>query len=311
MPVGYGKLLSNPRFHWKYRTEPELALQGRALDVPCGRVLGGTGSINGMLYVRGHRDDYDGWRDAGNPEWDYASVLPWFKRSEANARGADAFHGRDGPLAVADAPHRHPLADAFVAAAVEAGIRAQRRLQRRAAGRLRLLPVQYAARAAREHRHRVPGAVAQARKPPRRHRRARRPDRLRRPARGRRRLSPARRRIHGVRATRRAARRGDFQLPADPAALGRRRRTGAGRALDSGRRRPAGRGREPARPLSGERRRPVPRAGHAERRHAATPLACRDGRSRGGCAARARSPWRPMRAASSARRRTPRGPMRR
>ena len=121
MPVGYAKLLSNPRFHWKYRTEPELALQGRALDVPCGRVLGGTGSINGMLYVRGHRDDYDGWRDAGNPAWDYASVLPWFMRSEANARGADAFHGGDGPLAVADAPHRHPLADAFVAAAVEAG----------------------------------------------------------------------------------------------------------------------------------------------------------------------------------------------
>ena len=121
MPAGYAKLLSNPRFHWKYRTEPELALQGRALDVPCGRVLGGTGSINGMLYVRGHRADYDGWRDAGNPDWDYASVLPWFKRSEANARGADAFHGRDGPLTVADAPHRHPLADAFVAAAVEAG----------------------------------------------------------------------------------------------------------------------------------------------------------------------------------------------
>ena len=121
MPVGYAKLLSNPRFHWKYRTEPELALQGRALDVPCGRVLGGTGSINGLLYVRGHRDDYDGWRDAGNPEWDYDSVLPWFKRSEANTRGADAFHGGDGPLAVADAPQRHPLADAFVAAAVEAG----------------------------------------------------------------------------------------------------------------------------------------------------------------------------------------------
>ncbi len=123
MPAGYARLLSNPRFHWKYRTEPELALQGRALEVPCGRVLGGTGSINGMLYVRGHRDDYDGWCAAGNPGWDYASVLPWFIRSEGNARGADAFHGAAGPLAVADPPHRHPLADAFVAAAGEAGFR--------------------------------------------------------------------------------------------------------------------------------------------------------------------------------------------
>ena len=195
MPVGYAKLLSNPRFHWQYRTEPELALQGRALDVPCGRVLGGTGSINGMLYVRGHRDDYDGWRDAGNPEWDYASVLPWFRRSEANTRGADAFHGGNGP-----ARRRRCAAPPSARRRVRrgrrrSGISAQRRLQRRArrkdsattsatrcAGGARAPPPRTSRRrASGRTSHVVTDALADR-------------DRVRRPPRGRRRLSPARRR---------------------------------------------------------------------------------------------------------------------
>lgn len=121
VPVGYARLLSNPRYNWMYHTQPEPGLCGRVLDVPCGRTIGGTGSINGMIYVRGNQADYDDWRDAGNDGWGYEDVLPWFKRSEANTRGAGAFHGSDGPLTVADPPDRHPLADAFVEAAVEAG----------------------------------------------------------------------------------------------------------------------------------------------------------------------------------------------
>lgn len=121
IPIAYARLLGNPAYTWGYRTEPEPGLGGRVLDVPCGRVVGGTGAINGMIYIRGHAADYDAWRDAGNEGWSYADVLPWFRRSETNARGADAWRGGDGPLPVCDPPDRHPLADAFVAAAIEAG----------------------------------------------------------------------------------------------------------------------------------------------------------------------------------------------
>jgi choline dehydrogenase len=121
LPVGYARLLGDPAYNWMYRTEPEAALGGRVLEVPAGRTIGGTGSINGMIYVRGHRADYDGWRDAGNPGWGYDDVLPWFRKSERFGRGADAFHGGDGPLAVNEPPYRDALADAFVDAAVQAG----------------------------------------------------------------------------------------------------------------------------------------------------------------------------------------------
>lgn len=121
LPVGYAKLIGHPRHTWGYRSEAEGGLRARRLDVPAGRMVGGTGSLNGMLYVRGHPLDYDGWRDAGNPGWGYDDVLPWFRRSEANTRGADAWHGDAGPLPVTDPPQHHPLADAFIAAAAQAG----------------------------------------------------------------------------------------------------------------------------------------------------------------------------------------------
>ncbi len=121
VPIAYARLLSHPAYSWRYQTEPEPALGGRVLEVPCGRVVGGTGSINGMIYIRGHAADYDGWQMAGNDGWSYADVLPWFRRSECYMHGADAWHGGDGPLPVRDPPDRHPLADAFVRAAVEAG----------------------------------------------------------------------------------------------------------------------------------------------------------------------------------------------
>ena len=106
VPVGYAKLFGNPRYNWMYTTAPEPALNGRVLEQPCGRVIGGTGSINGMLHIRGQREDYDRWRDAGNPGWGWEDVQPWFEKSE---------------LAVSPPPQAHPLADAFIAAAAEAG----------------------------------------------------------------------------------------------------------------------------------------------------------------------------------------------
>ncbi|HVF64487.1 MAG TPA: GMC family oxidoreductase N-terminal domain-containing protein [Casimicrobiaceae bacterium] len=122
IPAGYAKLLSSARYNWLYRTEPESALGNRVLDVPAGRAIGGTGVINGMIYVRGQAADYDDWAAAGNDGWSYADVLPWFKRSEANTRGADAFHGVDGPMIVTD-PTPDALSRAFVEAGAEAGWR--------------------------------------------------------------------------------------------------------------------------------------------------------------------------------------------
>ncbi len=121
VPLGYGKLFENPALIWGHRIEPSPALGGRWLHQPRGRVLGGTGAINGMTYMRGSPALYDRWAAMGSPGWSYAELLPYFRKSEANARGADGHHGADGPMQVADGP-RHELVDAFVAAAAENGI---------------------------------------------------------------------------------------------------------------------------------------------------------------------------------------------
>ncbi len=122
MPAAVGSLLSGERFNWNYRSDPEPHLDGRRLTHPRGRVLGGSSSINGMVYIRGHALDYDGWAAMGLAGWSYAEVLPYFKRAEGHALGADPYHGADGPLAV-QAPNlaRSSLAERFVAAALEAG----------------------------------------------------------------------------------------------------------------------------------------------------------------------------------------------
>lgn len=108
-------------FDWDFATEPEEQLGGRRAYLPRGRVVGGTSSMNTQLYVRGHRYDYDTWKKLGNDGWGYDDVLPYFVRSEHNSRGASEFHGVDGPLAVSDAPSVHPLLDAWIDAAQEAG----------------------------------------------------------------------------------------------------------------------------------------------------------------------------------------------
>jgi choline dehydrogenase len=121
IPLGYTQTYTDPRVNWMFDSEPEKALKDRILYQPRGKVLGGTSSINGMVYMRGTPSDYDGWRQLGCEGWDWDSVLPFFKKAENQERGADEFHGTGGPLRVSN-PVRSPLGDAMVQAAIEAGI---------------------------------------------------------------------------------------------------------------------------------------------------------------------------------------------
>ena len=123
VPIGYGKSFYDPRVNWMYRTEPEPALAGRAGYWPRGKVLGGSSSINAMVFVRGQHEDFDAWHALGNAGWGWADVLPYFRKMEDRARGPDAWRGCGGPLAVADVTRDlHPLCDAFLRAGVEAGL---------------------------------------------------------------------------------------------------------------------------------------------------------------------------------------------
>ena len=122
VPMGFSRVYANPRVNWMYESEPEAQLNGRALYQPRGKVLGGTSSINGMVYMRGNAGDYDEWRQRGCTGWDWDSVLPYFKKAEHQERGASKFHGVGGPLHVSDQPYRFELADRLVEAAVQAGL---------------------------------------------------------------------------------------------------------------------------------------------------------------------------------------------
>ncbi|MFC0283298.1 choline dehydrogenase [Camelimonas abortus] len=121
MPAGVGKLIGGEFANWHYYTEPQQHLNGRKLFWPRGKVLGGSSSINGMVYIRGHARDYDQWRQMGNEGWSFAEVLPYFRRAESNQNGASAFHGGDGPLGVSNPPGTNVLFDAFVQAGLQAG----------------------------------------------------------------------------------------------------------------------------------------------------------------------------------------------
>ena len=121
IPVGYFKTMHNPKYDWCYRTEPEPNLNNRRIDWPRGKVLGGSSSLNGLLYVRGQKEDYDRWRQMGNPGWGWDDVLPLFRRSEDQEQGEDEFHGVGGPLSVSNMRLKRPICDAWVAAAQKAG----------------------------------------------------------------------------------------------------------------------------------------------------------------------------------------------
>lgn len=108
-------------FDWNYESEPEDGLDGRRMTLAHGRVLGGSSTINSMIYLRGSHADYDRWSSAGATGWDYDAVLPYFRRSERNDRGADDFHGDSGPQAVSNCRNRSALSEAFIDAATEAG----------------------------------------------------------------------------------------------------------------------------------------------------------------------------------------------
>ena len=122
IPIGYAKNMFNARVNWCFQTESEAGMADRAMYMPAGKVLGGSSSINGLLYVRGQRQDFDNWEALGNPGWGAQAVLPYFKRSEAQERGADAWHGSDGPLHVSNGRSANPLCDAFIAAAARCGV---------------------------------------------------------------------------------------------------------------------------------------------------------------------------------------------
>ncbi len=121
MPAGLDKLVRKKSVYWDYATVPEPQLNQRALWWPRGRVLGGSSSINAMCYIRGVPGDYDDWAAHGATGWNWDAVLPYFKRSEHNERGSDAWHGNDGPLYVSDLRHSNPLSHAFIKAGQQAG----------------------------------------------------------------------------------------------------------------------------------------------------------------------------------------------
>ncbi|MEO6856536.1 MAG: GMC family oxidoreductase N-terminal domain-containing protein, partial [Rhodoferax sp.] len=123
VPIGYGRTFNDPKLNWMYHTEPEAALAGRAAYWPRGKVLGGSSSINAMVYIRGHRGDFDDWAAEGNPGWGWSDVLPYFKKSEDHAWGASEFHGAGGPLRVSDISAKvHPLCGTFIEACKEQGL---------------------------------------------------------------------------------------------------------------------------------------------------------------------------------------------
>jgi len=122
VPVGYFKTLHNPMTDWCYKTEPDPGLSGRSIDWPRGKTLGGTSSINGLLYVRGQYQDYDHWRQLGNTGWSYEDVLPYFKRSEDQENGADDFHGKGGDLSVQNIRAKRDICEALIDAAEELGL---------------------------------------------------------------------------------------------------------------------------------------------------------------------------------------------
>jgi len=122
IPIGYAKTMFNPRVNWCFYTEPEPGMNGRKIYWPRGKTLGGSSAINGLISIRGQREDYDRWDAAGNPGWGYADLLPYFRRLEHAVDGDPAYHGTGGPLWCSPIRERHELIDAVIAAGTELGI---------------------------------------------------------------------------------------------------------------------------------------------------------------------------------------------
>ena len=122
VPVGYFKTMNNPKFDWMYQLEKDKGLNNRRIDWPRGKVLGGSSALNGLLYIRGDKHDYDNWEKLGNKGWSYKEVLPFFKKFECQENGEDQYHGVDGELKVSNLRLRRKIADLFIKASEEIGI---------------------------------------------------------------------------------------------------------------------------------------------------------------------------------------------
>ncbi len=123
IPLGYAKTFVNPKVNWMFDSEPEPNLNNRVMYQPRGKVLGGTSSINGMIYMRGNHADYDEWRQRGCEGWDWDSVLPYFRKAEDNERGDSEFHGSGGPLRVSNQPYEWEIGKVLLEACIQAGIK--------------------------------------------------------------------------------------------------------------------------------------------------------------------------------------------
>ena len=203
IPAGFIKLFHQPGLNWLYTQEPSEWTGGRRIVAPRGKTLGGSSSINGHIYNRGQRADYDGWAQRGNRGWGYADVLPYFKRLERRiGEGDDTFRGREGSLTITDIDQHHPLCEAFIAGAVCSGHSAQPGLQRRKPARHQLRAAHDPERPPHERGARVPASGDEAAEPLRVHASARHRDHLRGQARRRHPLSQGRteRPAHDVRA---------------------------------------------------------------------------------------------------------------
>jgi len=121
IPLGFGKTFADPSVNWCYETEPDAGAGGRKIYWPRGKVLGGSSSINGMVYIRGQHEDFDLWRQMGCAGWSAQDVLPYFKRAEHQVRGPDDWHGTEGPLVVSDVPDKHQICEAFIRACNDLG----------------------------------------------------------------------------------------------------------------------------------------------------------------------------------------------
>jgi choline dehydrogenase len=122
LPIGYGKTMWSSTYNWCFHTEPEPNMNGRRIYWPRGKTLGGSSSINGLIYIRGQREDYDRWAALGNEGWSHDEVLPYFVKSERNQRGASAWHGGDGPVSVSDIGETNELIEAFIGGAGQIGV---------------------------------------------------------------------------------------------------------------------------------------------------------------------------------------------
>ena len=122
IPIGYFKTMNNPKFDWMFKLEKDKGVNNRRIDWPRGKVLGGSSALNGLLYIRGDRHDYDNWKDLGNEGWSYKDVLPYFKKFECQENGSNEYHGVDGELKVSNLRLKRKIADLFIKASEEIGI---------------------------------------------------------------------------------------------------------------------------------------------------------------------------------------------